>query len=85
MKTRTLLALSFSTLLFLSACSTVDHGVQQFMYLSGISNEPPNECRLNPESCMYDGQYEAGEREYAEREARRLNKASAERLRRSAR
>lgn len=32
---------------------------------------------------MYDGKYEPGEEDYAEVEAKRLNKASTDRLRRS--
>ena len=32
---------------------------------------------------MYDGNYEQGEEDYAEAEAKRLNKASTDRLRRS--
>lgn len=40
-----------------------------------------NECRWNPSSCMYEGSYEAGERDYAEEEARRLNQEQMEKLR----
>lgn len=43
-----------------------------------------NECKRNPSSCMYEGSYEPGERDYAEQEAKRLNRASLERLRRGA-
>lgn len=39
-------------------------------------------CMFNPGGCLYDGNYERGERDYAEQEARRLNRASLERLRR---
>ncbi|HXE20619.1 hypothetical protein [Castellaniella sp. UC4442_H9] len=39
-------------------------------------------CRLNQASCNYNGQYEPGERDYAELEARRLNQAEVQRLRR---
>ncbi len=31
---------------------------------------------------MYEGRYESGERDYAEEEARRLNRAALQRLRR---
>lgn len=41
------------------------------------------ECRWYRSSCMYDGKYEPGEEDYAEVEAKRLNKASTDRLRRS--
>jgi len=40
------------------------------------------ECRVT--SCLYDGKYEPGERDYAEAEAKRLNRAEMERLRRAA-
>lgn len=41
-----------------------------------------NECTWNRSSCMHEGRYEPGEREYAEQEARELNRASSARLRR---
>ncbi len=47
------------------------------------SQASSNECRGNRSKCLYDGKYEAGERDYAEQEARRLNLAEAERLRRA--
>jgi len=34
-----------------------------------------NECTWNRDSCLYEGSYESDEEEYAEEEARRLNKA----------
>lgn len=34
-----------------------------------------SECRWNRSKCLYEGSYEPGEREYAEKEARRLNQA----------
>lgn len=40
-------------------------------------------CQLNPQNCMHEGSYETGERAYAEQEARRLNQAALQRLRRS--
>lgn len=43
-----------------------------------------DQCRLNPRSCIHKGQYESGERAYAEYEAARLNQAELERLRRNA-
>ncbi len=39
-------------------------------------------CRANPASCIHEGAYDAGEREYAEREAARLNQAARAKLRR---
>ncbi|WP_345798443.1 hypothetical protein [Castellaniella sp. MT123] len=41
-----------------------------------------SQCRWNPRSCMYDGQYESGESDYAEQEAKRLNQAQTLRLQR---
>ncbi len=41
------------------------------------------ECAWYRSSCMYEGQYESGEEGYAEDEAKRLNKESSDRLRRS--
>jgi|GEM_PF-1151300 len=41
------------------------------------------QCAFAPEQCMYDGPYEPGERAYAEEEAKRLNRNSLNRLRRS--
>lgn len=46
-------------------------------------SQASNACRWNRSKCLYDGKYDAGEREYAEQEARRLNLAEAERLRRA--
>ena len=41
-------------------------------------------CLWNRSKCMYEGPYEPGEEAYAEREAARLNRAEAAKLRRSA-
>lgn len=54
---------------------------------SAVSNASPvrtDDCRWNRSSCIYEGSYEAGERDYAEEEARRLNQATIQRLRRGA-
>ncbi|AOB29717.1 hypothetical protein AKI39_01995 [Bordetella sp. H567] len=40
-------------------------------------------CASNRRKCIYEGSYESGERNYAEQEAKRLNMAELERLRRS--
>lgn len=56
-----------------SGCSSV--GVRD----SGRNSE----CTWSRSSCMYEGAYEPGERDYAEQEAKRLNQAASERLRRS--
>lgn len=41
-----------------------------------------DDCAWSRSRCIYEGRYEAGEREYAEDEAKRLNAAEYERLRR---
>ncbi len=46
------------------------------------SPQRSSECVANASSCMYNGQYEPGERYYAEQEAKRLNHAEVERLKR---
>ncbi|HEX7385823.1 MAG TPA: hypothetical protein VF285_00925 [Castellaniella sp.] len=45
---------------------------------SAIGNQCPTQA-----SCNYNGQYEPGERDYAEQEARRLNQQQTQRLQRS--
>lgn len=40
-------------------------------------------CKSNRRKCIYEGSYESGERDYAEQEAKRLNTAELERLRRA--
>ncbi|MEO6986773.1 MAG: hypothetical protein ABI155_15680 [Paralcaligenes sp.] len=57
---------------FVSGCSLTSHK----------NSDRSNECRWNPNSCMYNGAYEPGERGYAEQEAARLNQAESARLRR---
>lgn len=50
---------------------------------SGYSSGYSGVCLWNPGGCIYEGAYEPGERDYAEQEARRLNQAALQRLRRS--
>lgn len=40
-----------------------------------------DECSWSRSSCLYEGAYETGERDYAEQEARRLNEAQSLRMR----
>lgn len=49
---------------------------------TGSGKTTRNECRWNPESCMYDGVYEIGESDYAEEKAKELNRESAKKIRR---
>lgn len=63
-------------LVLVSGCSTADLGASEG------GGDRRNECRWSRSSCMYEGAYEAGEQEYAEQEAARLNRAESRRLRR---
>jgi len=56
-----------------SGCSMVGPG----------GSDGGGECRWNPSKCMYEGSYEPGERDYAEDEAARLNRAASRNIRRS--
>ncbi|MEZ2721642.1 hypothetical protein ACBP46_09430 [Paenalcaligenes hominis] len=60
-----------------------------FFLLSGCTSSPKSttqtqsyQCKLNPQSCMYEGAYEHDEEAYAEQRAKELNKASARKLKR---
>ncbi len=65
---------------FVSGCSSVSTGYsgQKFS-----STRIDDECKSNRSRCLYDGAYEPGERDYAEQEAKRLNLAESDRIRRS--
>lgn len=41
-------------------------------------------CASDPDSCMYEGHYQPGERAYAVQEAQRLNQEALEKFLRSA-
>lgn len=57
-------------------------GILMVGIVAGCASPGPlNKCKWSPSSCMYEGSYEPGEARYAEEEARRLNRASIERLR----
>jgi len=49
---------------------------------SAAASKPDAVCKWNRSKCMYEGPYEPGEKDYAEEEAARLNRAEAARLRR---
>ncbi|WP_447981153.1 hypothetical protein [Achromobacter kerstersii] len=49
----------------------------------GLGDSRSSECQWYRSSCMHEGSYEPGEDDYAEEEAKRLNKQSSDRLRRS--
>lgn len=55
-------------------------------FLGSDRNSTPgrlsDQCGWNRSKCLYEGAYESGESDQAEDEARRLNKAEADRLRR---
>ncbi|CAM3688824.1 Lipoprotein [Bordetella sputigena] len=50
---------------------------------AAISGRVVDACASNRSKCKFEGSYEAGERDYAEQEAKRLNMAELERLRRA--
>ncbi|TEA79503.1 hypothetical protein ERE07_00650 [Allopusillimonas ginsengisoli] len=66
-----------ASLLFLvaaiSACSSAGGG----------SSNRSIQCQMSPSSCMHEGSYEPGEEEFAEQEAKDLNRAASKKLRRS--
>ena len=45
-----------------------------------VAAELRNDCTWHRSSCLYEGSYEPDERDYAEREAKRLNLAQTIRL-----
>jgi len=63
----------------LSACSSSDPARSG---ATGGSAWRSSDCFGNRSSCMYEGHYESDERSYAEEEAKRLNRAALQRLRR---
>ncbi len=50
---------------------------------SVAASDRGNDCKRNRSRCIHEGSYEPTERDYAEREAKRLNRAALDRLRRS--
>jgi hypothetical protein len=64
----------------LSGCSSTRHSSSSSS--SGAPFATDSHCG-HGNSCMYNGHYDPGERDYAEQEARRLNQAEYERLRSS--
>ena len=85
MSTQTLIRSSIALCLaaLISGCSLLGFGGSDQRPDSGVTRSGSGACAWAPSSCMYEGRYEPGEESYAEREARRLNQASLERLRRS--
>ncbi|MFT0850348.1 hypothetical protein VRY85_06150 [Achromobacter sp. F4_2707] len=75
------LGLALCVAAVVAGCSSTNPGVAEH---SGDARVVTTslECRWNRSACIYEGRYESGERAYAEDEARRLNQASLDRLRR---
>ncbi|ARP96914.1 hypothetical protein CAL15_22625 [Bordetella genomosp. 13] len=71
--------LVFATLV--SGCSTL--GGSDEPEAAPPSSSVDIQCRLSRSSCIHEGSYEPGERDYAEEEAARRNRAELDRLRRS--
>lgn len=67
-----------------SGCASSDEGFFSSGESRGSGTQASSECRRDATRCIYKGRYEQGERAYAEREAKRLNHAQLERLRRMA-
>lgn len=65
---------ALSLVMLMGGCSS---SVEQ----AGLS-ERRDECGWNRSSCIYEGRYEPDERDYAEEQAKRLNRAQLDRLRR---
>ncbi|WP_019936493.1 hypothetical protein [Bordetella sp. FB-8] len=63
----------------LSGCSSTRHPAASTASAAGAPFAVDSSCRRGS-SCMYNGHYDPGEREYAEKEARRLNEAEYQRL-----
>lgn len=82
MKSRIYCAGALGLAVLLSGCSVLGLGESADPGPGARASE--SECRQNRSKCMYEGSYEPGERNYAEQEAKRLNKAALERFRRSA-
>lgn len=75
--------------MLLSGCSLMGFGDSDrpggtYIYSGNGGGSISNECQSNRSSCMHEGRYELGERDYAEQAAKNLNKAALERLRRNA-
>jgi hypothetical protein len=51
---------------------------------SSVGSERSIKCKWVPSSCIHEGSYEPGEKEYAEDEAKDLNRDASRKLRRSA-
>lgn len=70
-----------------AGCSSTQPGATSSATSNPASTASPSrandECKPNRRGCLYKGAYESGERGYAEQEAKRLNMAELERLRRS--
>lgn len=60
-----------------------ESGITSIKSSSAASARATDDCSSNRRKCIYKGSYEPGERGYAEQEAKRLNTAELERLRRS--
>lgn len=75
--------MALASVLIFSGCSLLpSFGSNNHTYNS-YNHRPVNECTYNVQSCMYEGPYEIGERQFALEEARRLNAESLARLRRN--
>ncbi len=79
---------ALSMLMLISSCSLIGLEAPETGSASSKSavDAPArsNDCRWNRSSCIHEGAYEPKEKDYAEQEAKRLNRIALEKLRRSA-
>ncbi|MGE8633709.1 hypothetical protein [Achromobacter piechaudii] len=70
----------------LSACSSTKPPAPSTATGAAAAEERvvADNCKILRSRCIFEGSYDAGERNYAELEAKRLNKAELDRLRRMA-
>ncbi|HLU02710.1 MAG TPA: hypothetical protein VKZ94_08095 [Advenella sp.] len=66
-------AIVLSLVVFIAGCGTADNK-------KPVAADLSNDCKWHRSSCLYEGSYEPGERDYAEQEAKRLNLAQTIRL-----
>jgi len=73
-------ALCFAALL--AGCSSGKDAGRSGSLGSSPASSPDLKCRISRSSCLYNGSYEPGEKDYAEQAAKDLNQAEYERVRR---
>ncbi|KNE25063.1 MULTISPECIES: hypothetical protein [Achromobacter] len=67
-----------------AGCSSILPGSSEPASAAASERVVSDNCKFLRSRCIHEGSYDAGERDYAELEARRLNQAELQRLRRMA-